>query len=277
MSRVGACVLTVTLGLASGCSTVQRSVANLVLPVGEERQLGQQMAAELEKELTFVRDPAVVSYVRELGERIVAAAAEDIPDGIEFTFNVVDDDSTVNAFAIPGGDVYVFTGLLELAEDEAELMGVLGHEVAHVTRRHIAQQLSARYGLQFLVSAIGLAGGVTGLVGQLAGSVASQGFLLKYSRDHEREADYYGIVYETRAGRDPHGMARFFAKLDALDARGDTPTFLLTHPDPDERIENVTEHIAELGAELGQVPTETGRARYQRFLEHLRSSGPTTK
>lgn len=270
MSRVGVCVLTVTLGLTSGCSALQRSVANAVLPVGKERQLGLEMAAELEQELTFVRDPVVVDYVRGLGEQIVAAAAEDVPDGIEFTFNVVDDDATVNAFAIPGGNVYVFTGLLLLMEDEAELMGVLGHEVAHVTRRHIAQQLSMRYGLRFLTSAIGLAGGITGLIGQLAGSVASQGFLLKYSRDHERESDRYGVVYAARAGRDPYGVARFFGKMEALDARGDTPSFLLTHPDPEERIENVQEHIAE----LTHVPTETGRARYQQLLQRL---GATAK
>jgi predicted Zn-dependent protease len=266
MGRVGVCVLTVTLGLASGCG----AVANVVLPVGKERQLGQQMAAELEQELTFVRDPVVVDYVRGLGELIVAAAAADVPDGIEFTFNVVDDDATVNAFAIPGGNVYVFTGLLRLMEDEAELMGVLGHEVAHVTRRHIAQQLSAQYGLRFLTGAVGLFGGVAGLIGQLAGSVASEGFLLKYSRDHERESDHFGVIYAARAGRDPYGVARFFAKLDALDARGDTPTFLLTHPDPEERIENVQEHIAE----LMHVPTETGRARYQQLLRRL---GPTAK
>jgi beta-barrel assembly-enhancing protease len=266
MRRAGLCVLTVTLGLTSGCS----AVANAVLPVSRERRLGVQMAAELEQGLKLVRDPVVVDYVRGLGELIVDGAAGDIPEGIEFTFYVVDDDTTVNAFAIPGGNIYIFTGLLKLAEDEAELMGVLGHEVAHVTRRHIAQQLTAQYGLQFLTNAIGLFGGITGMLGQLAGSVASQGYLLKYSRDHEREADLYGVIYETRAGRDPHGMARFFAKMDALDAGGNTPTFLLTHPDPEERVENVEEHISE----LVQVPTETGRERYQQLLQRL---GATAK
>jgi len=265
MSRIGLCVLTVSVGLASGCSSVQRSVANAVLPVDQEKELGSQMAAQLEQELTLVRDPAVVNYIQQLGARITAAAAEDTPEGIEFRFHVVDDDATVNAFAIPGGDIYVYTGLLKLAEDEAELMGVLGHEVAHVTRRHIAQQLTAQYGLQALTGAIGMAGGVTGLIGQLASSVGSQGFLLKYSRDHERESDYFGAIYEATAGWDPHGMSRFFAKMDAMDSRGNTPTFLLTHPDPEERVENVEKHIAE----MGQVPTETGRERYAQLLQRL--------
>lgn len=259
--------LVVVVVLTGGCSAVQsgqRAVANVVFPVSQEREVGQQMAAELQREMKFVRDPQVVGYIQQLGARIVAAAGEDVPEGIEFRFHVVDDDKTVNAFAIPGGDIYVYTGLLKLVEDEAELMGVLGHEVAHVTRRHIAQQLTTQFGLQAL-SAIAL-GQNAGLLTQLATAAASQGALLKYSRDHERDADHVGLKYEADAGWDPHGMVEFFAKMEQLGGSGGRmPTFLLTHPSPDERIENAEERIEE----LGRVPNERGRERYQQLLQRL--------
>jgi beta-barrel assembly-enhancing protease len=259
--------MVVLVALTGGCSAVQsgqRAAANVVFPVQQEQEVGKQMAAELEKELTFVRDPQVQGYISQLGARIVAAAGEDVPEGITFRFHVVEDDKTVNAFAIPGGDIYVYTGLLKLVDDESELMGVLGHEVAHVTRRHIAQQLTTQFGIQAL-AAIAL-GQNAGLLTQLATAAASQGALLKYSRDHERDADYIGLKYEADAGWDPHGMMRFFAKMEELGGSGSRmPTFLLTHPAPDERVENAEERIAE----LGNVPNETGRERYQQLLPRL--------
>jgi predicted Zn-dependent protease len=259
--------LAVLVALTGGCSAVQsgqRAAANVVFPVEQEQEVGRQMAAQLQQELTFVRDPQVVGYIQQLGARIVAAAGDDVPEGIEFRFHVVDDDKTVNAFAIPGGDIYVYTGLLKLVDDEAELMGVLGHEVAHVTRRHIAQQLTTQFGLQAL-TAIAL-GQNAGLLTQLAAAAASQGALLKYSRDHERDADYVGLKYEADAGWDPRGMMSFFAKMEQLGGSGSSmPTFLLTHPAPDERVENAEERIAE----LGDVPNERGREPYQQLLQRL--------
>jgi beta-barrel assembly-enhancing protease len=259
--------LVVIVALTGGCSAVQsgqRAAANVVFPVEQEQEVGKQMAAELEKELTFVRDPQIQGYISQLGARIIAAAGEDVPEGITFRFHVVEDDKTVNAFAIPGGDIYVYTGLLKLVDDESELMGVLGHEVAHVTRRHIAQQLTTQFGIQAL-AAIAL-GQNAGLLTQLATAAASQGALLKYSRDHERDADYIGLKYEADAGWDPHGMVSFFAKMEQLGGSGSRmPTFLLTHPSPDERVENAEERIEE----LGNVPNERGRERYQQLLQRL--------
>jgi predicted Zn-dependent protease len=273
MKRLVPCAaLALSVGLV-GCSTtgsVQRSVAAVVLPVSEENKLGEQMEAQLAQELTLLDDPEVVGYVRQLGQRIVAAAGDEVPEGIEFEFDVVDDDQTVNAFAIPGGHIYVYTGLLRAARDEAELMGVLGHEVAHVTRRHIAQQLTAQFGAETLLSLIGSSGGLTGLVGQLAGSVGAQGFLLKYSRDAERDADHVGLAYEARAGWDPHGMIDFFSMLERQGDRGGAPSFLLTHPEPGERVENARERIEE----LQPVPDNRGRERYQRMVARL--GGPSS-
>jgi predicted Zn-dependent protease len=261
--------VSVGLVVAAGCASANRALANKVLPVEQEEELGRQMEAELEKELTFVQDPEVVGYVRAMGERIVAAAGDDIPQGIEFKFDVVQDDETVNAFAIPGGHIYIYTGLLRLVEDESELMGVVGHEVAHVTQRHIAQQLTAQYGLQTL-AAIAL-GQNPGLLGQLVGAAVGQGAMLKYSRDAEREADHVGIGYEAKAGWDPRGMIRFFAKMNELSG-GDPGVLVLlqTHPASEERMKNAEERLAD----LGNLPTETGRERYQAFLQRLGGPRP---
>lgn len=279
MRRVVASVA-VALGVSTatfvGCSTTRGplgagmdAAANRLFPVEQEVQMGAQMSAEVEKELKLSQDQELVAYVRSIGERLVAAAGADVPPGITYTFKVVDDDATVNAFAMPGGYIYIYTGLLRLAESEAELAGVMGHEVAHVTRRHIAEQLVAQYGLQ---TVIGLAlGQEAGILGQLASAAAGQGFLLKYSRDHEREADHYGIAYEAQAGWNPEGFVVFFQKMEQLGGSG-VPTFLLTHPAPAERLENAQERIAELGG----VPQEWGRERYaQSVLSRL--GAPTTK
>jgi predicted Zn-dependent protease len=245
----------------SGCM----AVSNLVLPVSEEQDLGREMEAELAKQLPLIEDPQVVDYVRGLGERIVAAAADDTPEGILFEFHVVDDDSTVNAFAIPGGKIYIYTGLLKLVEDESELVGVMGHEVAHVTQRHIARQLTARYGLQ-LLSALtaGLVPGPLGIT-SLAASVVTQGTLLKYSRGSEEDADHVGLAYVFEAGWDPRGMLRFFEKMATLSGDPGIGVLLQTHPASGERRLRAHERIAD----FGRLPTETGRERYQAFLQRL--------
>lgn len=279
MKRLMPCAALALSVALVGCSTtegqgpidtVQRKVAGFVLPIEEENELGQQMEAQLAQELKLLDDPEVVGYVRQLGQQIVQAAGDDVPEGIDFEFHVVDDDQTLNAFAIPGGRIYVYTGLLKAMKDEAELMGVLGHEVAHVTRRHIAQQLTAQYGAEALTSLIGSFGGITGLVGQLAGNVASQGFLLKYSRDQEREADHVGVAYEARAGWDPHGMADFFRTLQEETGGARAPSFLLTHPNPEERVENVRERIEE----LQPVPDRRNPERYRRMIAGIGGASP---
>lgn len=268
MSRLAPCAALALTAALAGCSStgaVQRSVAGVVLPVSQENELGREMEAQLARELVLLDDPKVVGYVRQLGQEIVKAAGDEVPEGIELEFDVVDDDQTINAFAIPGGHIYVYTGLLRAARDEAELMGVLGHEVAHVTRRHIAQQLTAQFGADALLAMVGSAGGLTGLVGQLAGSVASQGFMLKYSRDAERDADHVGLKYEADAGWDPHGMIDFFSMLERQRAGGGVPSFLLTHPEPGERVENARARIAELDS----VPRRRNPERYRRMISGL--------
>ena len=251
-------VMVLTLGTgvnAMGCATTPgRAAADALVPISDEVAMGRQMADELERELTMHPDPEVQRYVQQLGEQVVRSVP-DRPKGLAFRFNVVDDPSQINAFAIPGGGIYVYSGLLRAMENEAELVAVLSHEVAHVTRRHIAQRLVTAYGID-AIAQLAL-GQNPGLLGQLVGAVAAQGFMLKYSRDHERDADEWGLRYMVRMDYDPHGFVTFFEKLAGDGPQ--LPEFLLTHPHADDRIDRIEALIDQ----LPQTPTRDGREAFQ--------------
>jgi predicted Zn-dependent protease len=242
-----------TLGQGCATSAATMAAANVLVPVSEENSLGLKMQPEIETEAKLSSNAALQSYVQSLGAKVAKAAQRDIPSGIKLQFKVVDDPNTVNAFAIPGGTIYVYTGLLKAASSEAEVVGVLGHETAHVTRRHVAQQMVTMYGLQGVLD-MGL-GKNPGMISSTVANVASQGYLLKYSRDHERDADEFGIKYAAAAGYDPHGFANFFKKLGGSGG----PEFLSTHPEPTARASTAESRIKA----MSNPPTYTGEAEFK--------------
>lgn len=255
------------LGTTAGCSTTKgaadtasRAAANALLPAREEEKLGDQFSRDVEKELALHEDKSVTSYISKLGNQVVKAAGDDVPKGIEFEFHVVDDPETINAFAGPGGQIYFYSGLLRKADDTAEVMAVMAHEVAHVTERHVARRLVAAYGLDSLSSAA--LGENPGLVGKLASTLVAQGFLLKYSRDHERQADSVGFEYMTKTAYNPRGFVSFFEKLQGGPS---PPTFLSSHPNPSERIQTLKQKIA-AGKNL---PTKNGREEHAKIVKRL--------
>lgn len=228
------------------CATARgagRAIADTVLPVSQENELGKQMSAEVEQELKILENPEITAWVKGMGLNIAKAARNDIPKGIQFTFKVVDDDETVNAFAMPGGHIYIYTGLLKKAENEAEIAAVMGHEIAHVTRRHIAKRLTAAYGLQALASVA--VGSNPGLVTELVAGIVANGYLLKHSRDAERDSDDFGLDYIVDAGYSPMGYVSFFRKLAESPQ---PPALISSHPNPKERVTNAKKKIAKLSA-----------------------------
>ena len=223
----------------AGCSSIPLAgkassvVADIVLPVPQEKQLGLQVAGETEKQAKLSTDAELIRYVGQVGQKVAAASPN--PDKWVFTFKVIDDPKTVNAFAIPGGTLYVYTGLLKAAKDESQLAGVLAHEVAHVTSRHVAKQMVATYGMQTLTNVA--LGKDANTLAQMGAAIASQGLLLKNSRDDESEADSKGVVATARAGYDPRGMVEFFQILKQ--GEGEVPSFmsfLSDHPLTADRI-----------------------------------------
>lgn len=254
------------LVLAAGCTTVQRrdtekAIARTLISDQQEFELGFQVHEQLKKENTpFLTSPNVELYVEQLAKKLTTEANKE--RAVEWRTFVIDDPKTVNAFATPGGRIYVYTGLLLAADNEAEVVGVLGHEIGHVVGRHSARQLVAANGLQ-AVADMAL-GKNAGDVAKLTAALAGKGAQLAYGRDMELEADQYGARYASRAGYDPRGLATFFEKLQAK--QGATPAFLVwfsTHPANSDRINQVTQLIAAEqlnGTELAPAPLQAVKA-----------------
>lgn len=262
--------IAVALGLSAmtACgTTVPRSVADVVLPPDQEAAMSEKVDAELHRELDLVEDPALVGYVNEVGQRVAAAsAAERGPVAVHF--EVVDDPETVNAFAAPGGNIYVTTGLLAAVDSEAELAGILGHEVGHVANRDIARGLAARYGMQVLAGAA--LGNDPGVVAQIATELAGAGALASHTREQERAADLASLDYMVQTGYDPEGLLQVFRTL-SQERRGDPGllAFLQTHPSPADRLQRIEQRI--LAMPQPAAGGERGEARFSRFDQRLRA------
>lgn len=235
-----------TLGTlaAGGCATVAG-----VSPE-RERQIGREEALEVERTTGLVQDPALVGYVRQVGGRLAGAAS---PTSVTWRFHIADDPDP-NAFALPGGWVYVTRGLLELVNREDELAGVVGHEIAHVVERHAARRVAAATPLAVLFGAPAAIldrvspalGGVVGGAGKLATGMV----VAPYSREQEHEADRVGAALAAKAGWDPRGLGAFLQTLereDALDRRGERrPSFFSMHPAMPDRVEAIEAVAASL-------------------------------
>ncbi len=237
--------------VASACSSQHRvraetAVAQALISDQEEERLGEQVHRELAKQGTrYLDDPIVVAYVTDTAARILPFARKDRPN-VRWHVHVVDDPKMVNAFATPGGHLYIASGLILATDSQAELAGVLAHEAGHVVGRHSARQIVTAMGLQ-AATALAL-GDDPGLLAGLAASIAGQGALLAHSRSDEHEADQYGTRYASAAGFDPHGIVTFFSKLKARQGGGNTPAvlgWLSTHPAPEDRIARVNDYIRE--------------------------------
>lgn len=226
----------------------------------QDIQLGQEAAADVRKQYSAVPNEELQDYIRRVGGRL-AAQKEARDSGFTFTFTLLNNQA-INAFALPGGPAFVFTGLLRASENEAQLAGVLGHEMSHVILRHGTNQASKANLMQ--IPAI-LAGAVTGsrLLMQLT-SLGAFPLLLKFSRTDESEADALGARLMNEAGYNPIEMARFFEKLQAADS-SHPPELLSDHPDPGDRVRAVEAEIralpqASYTASAGDFPREKNLA-----------------
>ena len=210
-------------------------------------QVGKQNALLMEKRLPLCNDPKVDQYLTTLGMRLVSK----LPTrGVEYPweFHCVNDKS-INAFALPGGFVFVNRGAIEVADNEAQLAAVMAHELSHVALRHGTAQASKA---QLAQGAAGIFGGLFG--GSTGGAVLTEGvalgaggLLLRYSRGAETQADVMGTQVLYDAGYDPRAMAQFFEKLEGETKGKNPPQFLSDHPNPDHRVERVDEEIDKLG------------------------------
>jgi predicted Zn-dependent protease len=271
MARAVLLSLTAAAAILGGCAVnpVSGRRELSLVSASRERELGREEAKKIEATMGFVDDPRLAAYVRQVGARLAARA----PLAADYTFHVVD-MAEPNAFALPGGWVFVSRGLLALMNSEDELAGVLGHEIGHVAARHAVQRVSRAAPIAIVT---GLGAAATGLVSPtLGGLVGGMGaitnelLLAPYGRDQEREADRVGAELSAAAGWDPAALASSLRTLEREEGLGrtrtsDGPSFFATHPPLPERVETVTAFAGGLAPQPGARIAATPQA----FLERL--------
>jgi len=254
------------VALIAGCVRNPATGKSELMLVSEsqEIQLGQQADSEVIQSIGLYPDPALQSYVSDLGKKL--AATSERPN-LPWTFRVVDDPA-VNAFAIPGGFVYVTRGILSHMTNEAQLATVMGHEIGHVTARHTAHQMSREQ-----VANLGLAVGsmASSRIARYAG-LASQALgvlFLKFSRDNENQADELGVRYSSRTNYDSRQMDSVMAMLDRIESQsgGRLPEWLATHPNPGNRIGHINAVLAQTKTDF--TGTAVNREPYERRLDGM--------
>lgn len=229
-------VLALAIAASAACATNpvtgQRQMS--LLSEAEEMAIGQQQDAEIRREMGVYDDPALQRYVSDIGQEL---ARKSHRPNLPWSFTIIDSPA-INAFALPGGYIYVTRGILAYLDDEAELAGVLGHEIGHVTARHAAQAYTRQAQAGIALTILGIFVPSTQPFTDL-GATGLSVLFLKHGREAELEADRLGVEYGSGAGYDPAGVPRFLstlARVDALGERG-VPNWLSTHPDPGSRVE----------------------------------------
>jgi predicted Zn-dependent protease len=248
----------IALGLGficSGCETnpVTGEEEFLLVSPAQEKQMGKDASAEVEKELgQSVKDAQLQNYINSVGHKIVAICHT---PNEEFSYKAIDHKS-VNAFALPGGYIYITTGLLKVLNSEAQLAAILAHETAHVTARHIAQQITRDF---FINAGLSVAGSQASTSVMRVASIVKQLEGMSFTREQERMADEVGLDYLVKAGYTPYGMIETMETLQRQ-SNSQTIEFFSTHPNPENRIGYLQERINEKGY---RGEGKTGQSEYK--------------
>jgi len=236
-----------------------------IFSLEDEIQLGAQFDQEIMANPNFVilnetQYREAYDMINLFKNELLATGKVDYANRFVWKVRIIKDDATVNAFAVPGGYLYFYTGLIKTLDNEAEFVGVMAHEMAHVARRHSSEQLTKAYGIDLLLSM--LLGKNSNQWIKIATDLAAGLVELKFSRDHEFEADKYAVNYTYITDWDARGVANFFEKLDS---HSPTPVFLSTHPADKDRIAAVKKEWNTLGGKQGEYFEE----RYEQFKNAL--------
>ncbi|MBS1237797.1 MAG: peptidase, partial [Deltaproteobacteria bacterium] len=237
----------------------------MLLSESEEIQLGKQTDTEVRKEYGVYEDQKLNAYLNDMCQRLAKVSHR---PNLPYKFEIVD-ASAVNAFAVPGGYVYFTRGILANLNNEAELAGVMGHEIGHITARHSAQQYSRAQLAQFGLVVGGL------FMPDLVSGVAQLGvgmLFLSFSRDNERQADSLGVEYASKAGYDARELAAFFETLERMNPGSDRsglPGWFSTHPSPEDRVVTVRKEAREWQQKLGMKESKLNREVYLKHIDGL--------
>jgi Zn-dependent protease with chaperone function len=257
------------------CATVAGAQTRITPPKNkftpeQDVQLGREAAAEVRREYPLINDRQIDAYLDELGRRLVAAAPAELKQRVfEYSFTPVN-LKDINAFALPGGPMFVNRGMFDAATTEGEVVGVMAHELSHVLLRHGTANATKAEGFQLGALAGAIAGAV---IGGGVGQVISQGsqfglgtWFLKYSRDYEKQADLLGSQIMARAGYDPRDLARMFETIQK-EGNGAPPQWLSSHPNPGNRTQYIAEEAAQL--QIAGRPDQSGFQSVKRRFASL--------
>lgn len=241
----------------------------VLMSLEEEKNLGKQVSEEIEsntdefKILSEADYPEAYGHMNRIVDDILNSGNVQYKSEFAWDVHIIHNDSVMNAFATPGGYIYVYTGLIKFLEKEDDLAGVMGHEIAHADLRHSARQIQRMYGIQILSDIIfgEESSQLEDIAMQVAGTLAG----LKFSREFETEADNNSVLYLSETDYQCNGAAAFFQKLIDNDQTPGIPQFLSTHPSPDNRVENINNEATTLGCETSPLDPDS----YEAFKQSL--------
>jgi len=260
-------ILAAILVLA-GCSAMTGPGGGFnVISVDDEWEMGTQFEQEIASQMNVLHNPGAEAFLNQLGKELLAASSSPLAQR-PWKFHIIADDS-VNAFNVPGGHVYVHSGLVDSLDDYAEFSSVVAHEIGHGLSRHGTEQLSKQFGLSLLLSIV--LGNDPSAAKELVASFVSGGAMMKFSRDDELESDRIGIYLMYGAGIDPQGTVDMLHVLHSL--REDTPSkierFMSSHPMPEERISQAEDLVDGLPPKPNLIRTDSGFIAFKRRVAEL--------
>lgn len=260
-------VLIIGLLLFNSCKDKNENF--VFFSIEQDVDLGSQVSEEIENDpyqfpiLDETEYSEAYSYLNNLLDYILTSGEVQYKDEFVWDIHIIANDSVLNAFATPGGYIYVYTGLIKYLDQEDDLMGVLGHEVAHSDLRHTSRNLQRQYGINVLLQL--LTGEDPSQLEQIAGQIAGTAAGLSFSREFEEEADERSVEYLANTPYACNGAYSFFQKLLDEGQAGGTPEFLSTHPNPEDRVEDINTKAEEINCDT----TPLAPATYEDFKNML--------
>lgn len=258
-------ILSIVLLSFAGCKKDDEGGGGINLfSIQDDKDLGAQVATEIENDpanypiLSESQYPTAYTHIRRITNNVLNSGKVIHKDDFVWQVKIIKDDNTLNAFCTPGGYMYVYTGLIKYLDNEAQLAGVMGHEIAHADQRHSTEKLTKQYGLSVLVGI--LLGENQGLITDIAQSLTA----LSFSRAAESESDDWSVIYLYSTDYMANGAAGFFEKIES-DNAATPPQFLSTHPNPENRIADINAKYQELGGKAGELFID----RYNSFKASL--------
>jgi predicted Zn-dependent protease len=233
-----------------------------IFTYSDDIQLGKQVEEEIKNDpeqfpvLPEAQNREIYNYINELKDVVLSSGKLKYKDEFEWKMHIIDNDEVLNAFATPGGYIYIYTGLIKFLDSEDQLLGVLGHEMAHADQRHSTRQLSKTLGVAILLDAVL---GKRDAVEQILGALVS----IQFTRAHEEEADEYSVHYLCSSPYNAAGSAGFFTKMEN---QPQPPEFLSTHPNPANRVKSIND----LASSLNCAGTRTNKAKYEKMKALLK-------